>query len=64
MRINVKNHQIPETKRVEIADGLTSEPENISTMNINQTNHGNLPCCINVPMANQSVLLTVKRFSR
>ena len=27
IRINVKNHQIPETNRVEIADGLTSEPE-------------------------------------
>lgn len=26
IRINVKNHQIPETNRVEIAEGLTSEP--------------------------------------
>jgi len=24
----------------------------------------NLPCCINVPIENQSVLLTVKRFSK
>ncbi len=27
IRINVKNHHIPETSRVEIADGLTSEPK-------------------------------------
>ena len=26
MRIKVKNHQIPETRRVDIAEGLTSEP--------------------------------------
>jgi hypothetical protein len=28
IKINVKNHQIPETRRVDIADGLISEPFN------------------------------------
>lgn len=109
MRIKVKNHQIPETSRVEMAEGLTSEPNSTehhrshrdlfhcsdnrfwrastscpqlthkrstSSRVSSSSSDGNafkkivsfamkvIPCCISVPIENQRVLLTVKRFSR
>ena len=116
MRIKVKNHQIPETSRVEMAEGLTSEPNSTehhrshrvrfdcsdssplsnrfwrastsclqlthkrssssSSQVSSSSSDGNafkklvsfamkaIPCCISVPIENQRVLLTVKRFSR